>query len=56
LTGPACDPVLALPRAAALAVLAIPLIATLFHYGRFSIEDAWMTPQALMAYSVGSSA
>jgi len=45
--------VLALPAAAALAVLAIPLIATLFHYGRFSIEDAWMTRQALVAYSVG---
>jgi putative peptidoglycan lipid II flippase len=45
--------VLALPAAAALAVLAIPLIATLFHYGRFSAEDAWMTRQALVAYSVG---
>jgi putative peptidoglycan lipid II flippase len=44
---------LALPAAAALAVLAIPLIASLFHYGRFSIEDAWMTRQALLAYSVG---
>ena len=44
---------LALPAAAALAVLAIPLIATLFHYGRFSEADAWMTQQALVAYSVG---
>ena len=44
---------LALPAAAALAVLGIPLIATLFHYGRFGIEDAWMTNQALLAYSVG---
>jgi putative peptidoglycan lipid II flippase len=44
---------LALPAAAALAVLAIPLIATLFHYGRFGIEDAWRTQQALVAYSVG---
>jgi putative peptidoglycan lipid II flippase len=44
---------LALPAAAALAVLAIPLIATLFHYGRFGVEDAWMTQQALVAYSVG---
>ncbi|HYX64769.1 MAG TPA: murein biosynthesis integral membrane protein MurJ [Burkholderiales bacterium] len=44
---------LALPAAAALAVLAIPLIAALFHYGRFSTEDAWMTRQALAAYSVG---
>jgi putative peptidoglycan lipid II flippase len=45
--------ILALPAAAALAVLAIPLIATLFQYGRFSAEDAWMTRQALVAYSVG---
>jgi putative peptidoglycan lipid II flippase len=44
---------LALPAAAALAVLAIPLIATLFHYGAFGAEDAWMTRRALIAYSVG---
>jgi putative peptidoglycan lipid II flippase len=44
---------LALPAAAALAVLAMPLIATLFHYGAFGAEDAWMTRQALMAYSLG---
>jgi putative peptidoglycan lipid II flippase len=44
---------LALPAAAALAVLAIPLIASLFHYGRFGADDAWMTRQALVAYSVG---
>ena len=44
---------LAVPAAAALAVLALPLIAALFHYGRFAAEDAWMTRQALVAYSVG---
>src|SRR5688572_14712320 len=44
---------LAVPSAAALAVLALPLISSLFHYGRFSAEDAWMTRQALVAYSVG---
>ncbi|HTQ77451.1 MAG TPA: murein biosynthesis integral membrane protein MurJ [Burkholderiales bacterium] len=44
---------LALPAAAALAVLAMPLIATLFHYGRFGAEDAWMTRQAVVAYSIG---
>ena len=44
---------LALPAAAALAVLALPLIATLFHYGRFSDTDAWMTREALVAYSLG---
>jgi len=44
---------LAVPAAAALAVLAIPLIAALFHYGRFTLEDAWMTRQAVVAYSIG---
>ncbi|MGQ0545956.1 MAG: murein biosynthesis integral membrane protein MurJ [Betaproteobacteria bacterium] len=44
---------LAVPSAVALAVLALPLIAMLFQYGRFGAEDAWMTRQALMAYSVG---
>jgi putative peptidoglycan lipid II flippase len=44
---------LAVPSAVALAVLALPLVAMLFQYGRFTAEDAWMTRQALMAYSVG---
>src|SRR5882672_2247277 len=44
---------LALPAAAALAVLAVPLIATLFHYGQFSEHDVFMTRNALVAYSIG---
>ncbi len=44
---------LALPAAVALAVLAVPLIATLFHYGAFSTHDLWMTREALLAYSLG---
>jgi putative peptidoglycan lipid II flippase len=44
---------LAVPSAVALAVLAIPLIAALFHYGRFTPQDAWMTREALAAYSIG---
>ncbi len=47
---------LALPAAAALAVLGVPLITTLFHYGQFSEQDVWMTRQALNAYSVGLTA
>lgn len=42
-----------LPAAVALALLAIPLITTLFHYGEFSVNDALMTRNALIAYSVG---
>jgi len=44
---------LALPAAVALAVLAVPLIATLFHYGQFSQHDVFMTRNALVAYSIG---
>ena len=44
---------LALPAAAALALLAVPLITTLFHYGEFSVHDVLMTRNALVAYSVG---
>jgi len=44
---------LALPAAAALALLAVPLVTTLFHYGAFAEHDVWMTRRALMAYSVG---
>ncbi len=44
---------LAVPAAAALAVLSGPLIATLFQYGKFGPHDLEMTRQALIAYSVG---
>ena len=44
---------LAAPAALALAILAIPLIATLFHYGAFTVHDVEMTRLALTAYSVG---
>ncbi len=44
---------LALPAALALALLAVPLIATLFHYGAFTTHDLMMTREALMAYAVG---
>jgi putative peptidoglycan lipid II flippase len=44
---------LALPAAVALAILAVPLITTLFQYGEFSAHDVQMTREALVAYSVG---
>jgi putative peptidoglycan lipid II flippase len=44
---------LAVPAAAALAVLALPLAATLFKYGRFTAADVSMTQHALVAYSIG---
>jgi putative peptidoglycan lipid II flippase len=44
---------LAVPAAAALAVLALPFVAMLFKYGAFNSNDAWMTRNALAAYSLG---
>ena len=44
---------LALPCGLALALLAVPLISTLFHHGAFGVEDVMMTRNALMAYSLG---
>lgn len=44
---------LALPAAVALAILAVPLITTLFHYGAFSVSDVHQTRSAVIAYSIG---
>lgn len=44
---------LAAPAAVAFAVLAVPLVTSLFKYGHFGEHDVWMTCQALVAYSVG---
>jgi len=44
---------LAAPASVALAVLSLPLVATLFHHGAFGAHDVAMTRAALMAYSVG---
>lgn len=44
---------LAAPAALALALLAVPLISTLFYHGAFSADDVQRTREALMAYSIG---
>ena len=44
---------LSIPAATALAILAVPLISTLFHYGAFTETDVLMTQHALIAYSIG---
>jgi len=44
---------LTLPAALALAMLGVPLIATLFQHGAFTADDVLQTRQALVAYSVG---
>lgn len=46
--------VLALPAALALAMMAVPIVATLFWHGEaFTRHDVMMTRNALIAYSVG---
>jgi putative peptidoglycan lipid II flippase len=44
---------LVIPTAVGMAVLAIPLAAVLFHYGRFDHQDLIMTAQAMTAYAIG---
>lgn len=44
---------LAVPAAAALAILAVPLVTTLFQYGAFSAADTFATRDAVIAYSAG---
>ncbi|TMH67571.1 MAG: murein biosynthesis integral membrane protein MurJ [Betaproteobacteria bacterium] len=44
---------LALPAAVALWLLALPLVSTLYQYGKFTVNDAWQTRAALLGYSVG---
>ena len=44
---------LTLPAALALAILAVPLISTLFQHGAFGATDVLRTRPALVAYSVG---
>jgi putative peptidoglycan lipid II flippase len=44
---------LTLPAALALAILGVPLLATLFQHGAFTGDDVLRTREALLAYSVG---
>jgi putative peptidoglycan lipid II flippase len=44
---------LALPAAVALWILAVPLVATLYQYDRFTVADVLQTRAALLGYSVG---
>ncbi len=44
---------LALPAAVGLWILAVPLVSTLYQYGRFTPDDVLQTRAALLGYSVG---
>ncbi|MFT5114288.1 MAG: putative peptidoglycan lipid II flippase [Parasphingorhabdus sp.] len=45
--------VISLPAAAALIILAVPLLATMFNYREFSDHDVLMSADALVAYAFG---
>jgi putative peptidoglycan lipid II flippase len=45
--------VVVLPATVALVVLAGPLTVTIFHYGKFDVQDVRMSTLALMAYASG---
>jgi len=44
---------LALPAALALWLLSVPLVTTLYQYGKFGVNDVWQTRAALLGYAVG---
>jgi len=44
---------LALPAALALGMIAVPLLATFFQHGEFTVHDVLMSRNALVGYSVG---
>lgn len=44
---------MALPAAVALALLAVPLVSTLYQYGKFTVNDVMQTRAALLGYSIG---
>ncbi|NNE38482.1 MAG: murein biosynthesis integral membrane protein MurJ, partial [Gammaproteobacteria bacterium] len=45
--------IIAIPAAAGLALLSIPILATLFQYAEFTTNDVVMSSKSLMAYAVG---
>jgi putative peptidoglycan lipid II flippase len=47
---------LALPAALALWLIAVPLISTLYQYGKFVAADVWQVRAALLGYAVGLTA
>ncbi len=51
--GVRCNLLIGIPASITMLILAGPLVATLFHYGKFSVHDVLMTRQSVIAYSVG---
>lgn len=51
--GVRCNLLIGIPATVALMVLAGPLIASLFQYGKFTAYDVMMTRQSVLAYAIG---
>ena len=51
-----CNLLIGIPASLTMLVLSGPLIVTLFHYGKFTIHDVFMTQRSVIAYSVGLQA
>jgi len=47
---------LALPGAVGLALLSVPLVSVLYHYGRYTAPDVFATQYAVLGYTVGLAA
>ncbi|OIZ94527.1 lipid II flippase MurJ [Candidatus Rickettsiella isopodorum] len=51
-----CNLLIGVPASLTMLILSGPLIVTLFHYGKFTIHDVFMTQRSVIAYSVGLQA
>lgn len=48
-----CNLLIGIPASLTMLILAGPLVATLFAYGKFTLHDVFMTRQSVIAYSIG---
>ncbi|TLY48747.1 MAG: murein biosynthesis integral membrane protein MurJ [Gammaproteobacteria bacterium] len=51
-----CNLLIGIPASLTMLILSGPLIVTLFHYGKFTIHDVFMTQRSVIAYSIGLQA
>ena len=51
-----CNLLIGIPASLTMLILSGPLIVTLFHYGKFTVHDVFMTQRSVIAYSIGLQA
>ncbi|WP_126322338.1 murein biosynthesis integral membrane protein MurJ [Candidatus Rickettsiella viridis] len=51
-----CNLIIGIPASVTMLILSGPLIISLFHYGKFTDHDVFMTQRSVIAYSVGLQA